>query len=185
MKNLNEIPIETQQADERGYEMFNELLWGSSEVCNSCFSQVRTVGDEITRPLETHDERPLEYGPPISLTINAWYDRTEDGSQEHTTWDHNKRFGTCYCLKCGTDCNGNHRNKSIQELKPLMQNILRYVNTQTPHELDARRFAEEVVRLKRERSAQGHETEVLGLAFARAFTRSTDAEAASAQVAAD
>jgi hypothetical protein len=118
------------------------------------------------------------------MTINEWYERTEMGSQEHTTWDSNKRFGTCFCLNCGTDCNGNHRNKSLEELKPLAKNIFTYTKKHTPHDIDAKRFGREVKELKQERSAQGYETEVLALAFARALERDPGlSEASSASSA--
>ncbi|MDL5361366.1 hypothetical protein [Halalkalicoccus sp. NIPERK01] len=105
------------------------------------------------------------------MTINEWYDRTEQGSQEHTTWDHNKRFGTCYCLTCGTDCNGGHRNKSLEELTPLVENIFRYIKRETAYDLDGKTFGRQVRELKQDPSAQGLETEVMALAFGRALVR--------------
>ncbi|RQG93766.1 hypothetical protein EA472_22730 [Natrarchaeobius oligotrophus] len=124
--------------------------------------------------LEDYRESPPQY-----LEINEWYDRTENGSQEHTPWDHNRRFGTCYCLHCGTDCNGNHRNKSLEELKPLVKNIFRYVSYETDHELDGKRFGATVRELKQRRAAQGHETEVMAIAFARALKRPPHATSTS------
>ncbi|WP_344222801.1 hypothetical protein, partial [Aeromicrobium tamlense] len=171
MQSFQSLPFETRLSDEHGYDLFEELVWHSSEVCNSCFSQVRSVGPEHSKQLEEPPEKCLEDGDPVYMTINEWYERTENGAQEHTTWDHNERFGTCYCLECGTDCTGNHRNKSLQELKPLAKNIYRYVTRETEHDLDAKRFGAEVRELKQRRSAQGNETEVLGIAFARALER--------------
>lgn len=171
MKSFSNIPFETHPSDERGYDLFSELLWYSREICNSCFTQVRSIGPEKQKMLETPDEKCLEDGEPVVMKINEWYERTEDGSQEHTTWDHNRRFGTCYCTNCGTDCNGNHRNKSLEELKPLAKNIFLYVKRETDHEIDGQRFGSEICQLKQLRSAQGNETEILAVAFARALER--------------
>lgn len=171
MKRIENLPFETRRSDSRGYDLFEELVWHNSELCNSCFTQVRSIGPEHTKTLEEPPEKCLEDSPPVEMTIYEWYKRTEDGTQEHTTWDHNRRFGTCYCRKCGSDCNGNHRNKSVEELKPLAKNIFVYVSNQTDHELDGKRFGREIRELKTLRSAQGHETEVVAIAFARALKR--------------
>ena len=190
MQSFTDLPFETRPSDERGYDLFEELLWHSSEICNSCFTQVRSVGPEHRKQLEEPGQKAFEDDPPeaLTLTINEWYERTEDGAQEHTTWDHNKRFGTCYCLNCGTDCNGNHRNKSLQELKPLAKNIFYYVTRQTDHDLDGKRFGAEIRELKQRRSAQGNETEIIAVAFARALERdrrATDTDRTAASAVAD
>lgn len=168
---FHEIPFETHPSDENGYELFRELVWHNSEVCNSCMTMVRTVGPVIERQLETGGPRLLEHGLPLTMKINEWYKRTENGSQEHTTWDFNQRFGTCFCLNCGTDCNGNHRNKSLAELTPLVENIFRYTKRETPHEIDGKTFGREVKELKKDPDAQGSETEVMAIAFSRALKR--------------
>ena len=178
MKPLRQLPAKTVPADEHGYELFRELVWHNGEVCNSCFTQVRTIGPEMAKQLNTSKHRPLEHGMPLTMYINEWYDRTENGSQEHTTWDHNKRFGTCYCLNCGTDCNGSHRNKSLSDLKPLVANIFRYVKKHTEYDLDGKAFGREVKNLKKEPGMQGHETEAMALAFARALETDQRAESA-------
>ncbi|ADB63670.1 hypothetical protein Htur_4933 (plasmid) [Haloterrigena turkmenica DSM 5511] len=106
------------------------------------------------------------------ITLNEWFERTENGSQEHTLWDSNdsnRRFETCFCENCGTDCNGNHCNKSLEKLKPLAKNIYRYITLETEYDLDAKQFDTAVRELQQLRSAQGNETEVLGAAFARAL----------------
>ncbi|MDF9748387.1 hypothetical protein [Natrinema salsiterrestre] len=186
MKQFRDIPFETRPSDKRNYELFEEEIWTSSEICNSCFAQVRSIGPAKEKMLETPDEKCLEHGKPVTLTLFEWYERTENGSQEHTTWDANRRFGTCYCLNCGTDCNGNHRNKSLEELKPLAKNIFRYVKRHTDHDIDGKTFGRQVRQLKSRRDAQGNETEVLGIAFARALDRdrpATDAGRSSTPVA--
>ena len=171
MKPLRQLPVQTVPADEHGYELFRELVWYNGELCNSCFTMVRTIGPEMAKQLNTSKHRPLEHGMPLTITINEWYQRTEEGSQEHTTWDNNKRFGTCFCEQCGTDCNGNHRNKSLSDLKPLVANIFRYVKKHTEHDLDGKAFGREVKDLKKEPGMQGHETEIMALAFSRALKR--------------
>lgn len=187
MRKFKEIPFDTRESDRRGYQIFKDEVWHSGEVCNSCFSQVRTIGPEKSRMLEAPDEKLLEHGgPPPVMKLNEWYERTENGSQEHTTWDHNRRFGTCYCRECGTDCNGNHRQKSLDQLKPLVKNIFRYISYETDHEIDGKQFGAEVRRLKKLRDAQGYETEVMAIAFARALERprpSARAESSASGVA--
>jgi len=171
MKDFSDISFETRPSDERNYELFEDLIWHSSEVCNSCLAQVRSIGPAKQKMLETPDEKRLEHGEPVSITLHEWFERTENGLQEHTTWDTNRRFGTCYCLDCGTDCNGNHRNKSLEELKPLAKNIFLYVKRHTDHDIDGKAFGAEIRRLKGRRDAQGNETEVIAIAFARALDR--------------
>lgn len=187
MKPLHKIPLETSPDDELGYQLFREVFWNSGEICNSCFSRVRSIGPEIKRQLETSDDgfRRLKHGMPLTITINEYYERTDDGSQEHTTWDNNKRFGTCFCLNCGTDCNGHHRNKSLEELKPLAKNIFFYTKRHTPHDIDHKRFGREIKELKSKRSAQGHETEVIALAFGRALEPDIPSGDATADAGAD
>lgn len=161
-------PFELSDDDRHGVETFEDYFWHSSEVCNNCFQQVRSVGEKITRPLnESKDSRHLKDGPPLELEINTYYERTDRGSQEHTTWDDNKRFGTCFCLDCGADCTANHGGKSLMELKPLAANIARYTRRHTPLSLDAEAFAGELIDLKRTPKYQDYETEMLALAFAR------------------
>lgn len=187
MERFQDLPFDTSPADENGYTLFRELIWHGSETCNSCFSQVRTIGPEHKRMLEAPKEKKLADGDlPPRITVHEWFERTENGSQEYTTWDSNRRFGTCFCLRCGTDCNGSHRNKSLEELKPLAARILYYVRHQTPHELDDRQFGREIRELKSQPAAQGYETEILAIAFGRALERNlTDATPSAAPAAGD
>lgn len=163
-----DIPFETQSSDKRGYELFREAIWRSRQVCNSCFSQVRDVGPEHTRMLDVSGPRRLEHGIPLEMTINEWYQRTDNGSQEHSPGDYNLRFGTCYCLNCGTDCNGEHRNTSLEDMIPLVDSIFRYTKTETPHEINGSKFGREVRELKSIPDATGYETEIMAIAFGRA-----------------
>lgn len=158
MNPFNDLPFETDHSDERGYELFRDIIWRESELCANCFSQVRTIGPE----------QSIWVGA-STMTINAWYDRTDLGSQEHTQWDHNTRFGTCYCLSCGADCNGGHADTPLEDMIPLVENIFRYTKTQTQHDLDGARFGREVRELKADPAAQSLETEIMAIAFSRAL----------------
>lgn len=157
---FNTIPFETHRSDEHGYELFREAIWHNSEVCSNCFTQIRTIGPVTEMWLGTS-----------TMRINAWYDRTESGSQEHTQWDYNKRFGTCYCLDCGADCSGSHHNTPLEGLIELVENIFRYTKTQTQYDIDGKEFGKEVRELKSIRDATGYETEIMAIAFSRALKR--------------
>ena len=182
MRPLSDLPFETTTEDELGYQLFREKFWHSSEICNSCFKRVRSVGPPVTKQLGKSDQHAiLRHGPTLKMEINQWYERTDFGSQEHHTWDVNTRFGTCFCLECGSDCTANHRQKSIDELKPLAANIFRYTKKYTPHDLDHKRFGREIRDLKKTPEAQGYETEILALAFARALKPDLPNASASSQ----
>ena len=182
MRPLHELPFETTTEDELGYQLFREKFWQSSEICNACFTRVRDVGPKVEKRLGMSEQHAiLREGSTLKLEINQWFERTDDASQEHHTWDKNKRFGTCFCLTCGSDCTANHRQKSIDELKPLAANIFKFTKKYTPHELNHKRFGREIRQLKRNRDAQGYETEVLGVAFARSLKLDLPEESTSAR----
>lgn len=166
---VSQDQFDLSPTERRGVDTFKDRIWYNSEVCNSCFSQVRSVGPTVTKRLREPSEKLLENGEPLDLEMSEWYERTENGSQEYTTWDDNKRFGTCFCLDCGTDCTGNHRHKTVDELKPIAANIYEYITTQTPLDLDHKRFGREIRELKSVPEYQGFETEILAIAFARAL----------------
>lgn len=167
--NIPQDRFELTPTERNGVDTFKDYIWHSSEVCNSCFMQVRSVGPKVTKRLQEPDEKLLENGTPVGMELNQWYERTDNASQEHTTWDNNKRFGTCFCLDCGTDCTGNHRHKTIDELKPLAANIYEYVILKTPLELNHTEFGKSIRELKEVPEYQGYETEILAIAFARAL----------------
>lgn len=182
MRQLHELPFDTTVEDELGYQLFREAFWQNSEICNACFTRVRDVGPKVEKRLGDSDQHALlRHGPTMKLEINQWFERTDYGSQEHHTWDKNKRFGTCFCLECGSDCTANHRNKSIDELKPLAANIFKFAKKHTPHDMDHKRFGREIRKLKKKPEAQGYETEILALSFARALNPDLPNATASGQ----
>jgi len=166
---LYNSPFQEFDYDEAGVQAFKEYFWYSSEVCNNCFSRIRSVGPTKKVQLGESGPRNLREGPPLTMEISEWYERTELGSQEHTPFDTNKRFGTCFCMDCGHDCTGNHRDKTLLELKPLAMNIVAYARDHTPLSVDAERFAREIAQLKKETAYQSWETEILAVAFSRAL----------------
>lgn len=139
---------------------FEEYIWYNSELCNNCFTVVRDVGPEVARSAESQ-----------TYYINAWYERTDQGSQEHCRGDYNRRHGTCYCLDCGSDLSADHRNCPLEELMSLAIRINAYTRDHTPLSVDHRRFAREVSRMKSHRDKTGYETEILAVAFARSITQ--------------
>lgn len=155
---FEDIPFETRPDDRRGYEVFKDVIWYNRELCSNCFCHVRNIGPEIERWMGASYQ-----------VINAYYERTEQGSQEYTQWDDNTRYGTCFCTECGADCTGDHRNTSYEDLIPLVRNIFVYTQRCTDHSLDKSRLAQDVSDLMSIRNSTGYETEVMAIAFARAL----------------
>lgn len=158
MHPFNELPFATRPTDKRGYEVFRNEIWWNREVCNSCFSQVRNIGPVMERWMGAS-----------YMTLNEFYERTDNGSQEYTPFDVNRRYGTCFCTQCGSDCTGDHRNTSLEDLIPLVKNIFQYTKRELEHDLDAATFGKEVRELKSIRDATGYETEIMAIGFARAL----------------
>ena len=167
MQPFAEIPFPTEPTDKRGYEIFRTEIWHSRQVCNQCFSHIRNIGPEIEKWLGASYQ-----------TINAYYERTENGSQEFTPFDHNVRYGTCFCTECGSDCTGDHRNTAYQDIIPLVRNIYIYTQRHTDHSLDRSRLASEVSDLMSIENSTGRETEVMAIAFSRALETDQRAETA-------
>ena len=165
MQPFAEIPFETRPTDKRGYEIFKDTVWYNREVCSNCFAHVRNIGPEIEKWLGASYQ-----------TINEYYERTEQGSQEFTPFDYNTRYGTCFCTECGSDCTGDHRNTAYQDIIPLVKNIYVYVERNTDHSLDHSTLASEVKDLMALRDSTGYETEVMAIAFARALETDQRAE---------
>lgn len=164
MLQFEDIPFETHPSDRRGYELFVSEVWHSQQVCNGCFAWVRTIGPTLERWMGAS-----------YMTLNEWYERTESGSQEHTPFDHNTRFGTCFCMECGSDCTGDHAHTSLEGLIPYTENIFRYTKLELDVEIDGPALGREVRNLKTLPSGRstGYETEVMGIAFARALETPT------------
>lgn len=163
---FSDSPFQLDASDECGVKIFRELLWQNSEVCNNCFAQVRDIGPEYSNILRRTGDAKLDV-PDLELTTNEWYERTESGSQEHSTFDNNRRHGQCYCLECGSDLSADHRDRPLDELRELAQSIVAYISRETAHDIDAERFLDELETLKRTPENQSWETEILAVSFAR------------------
>lgn len=151
--------------EEARLDYFKDYIWYNSEVCNHCMEKVRDIGPEIARSAESQ-----------TYYINAWYERTEAGSQEYAPGDENKRYGQCYCLGCGRDTSANHRNIDLRSLGSIATNLYKYITFHTPIDIDHERFSKEIVRLKKDPIHTGNETEILAVAFARSVVSAPEAQ---------
>jgi len=149
--------------------VFKERVWHNSEVCNNCFQQIRTIGPEVTRELKESRQRPLSAGPPEKVTTYEWYERTDHGSQEHTVWDKNKRFGTCFCARCGADGGATNDTLSVADLKSAGKRIVAFLNTQTPYNADPVAFGRVLGKLCAVDDNSGYDTEKLAAAAAHSL----------------
>lgn len=145
--------------ERRGIEAFNEYLRHNPEVCNHCFSRVRSVGElkERRTDLFVHE-------------FNEHYERTERGSQEHDPFElPSDRYGQCYCRECGSDLSVTHDELDFETFKEYVRNCYRYVREHTPLDVDHQRLGREAARLKRRRDTQGRDRQIIAVAFARAL----------------
>jgi hypothetical protein len=165
---FSDSPFQLDKSEQRGVDLFRELLWQNAEVCNNCFTQVRDIGPEYSNILRRTGGACLDV-PDMELTTNEWYERTESASQEHSTFDENRRHGQCYCMECGADLSANHRGRSLDELREIARSAVVYITEETPQEIDGADFVSEVEKLKREPENQSWETEILAVAFARSL----------------
>lgn len=153
---------------------FKRHLWHNSEVCNHCFTRVRSVerNPKANRLSKTSLRNlPAEH-----------HERTDDGTQEFCGWDDNPRFGTCFCLGCGGDLSASHRDLSLERMKAYAVNLAQYIRNHTPLRLDRQRFARELVRQKARRDTQGRESQIFAVAFVRGLNTSHQS---SARITAD
>lgn len=158
---VNSSRFNLSPADHRGIALFEREIWQNSEVCNHCFTRVRSIerNPEAERLASTSTRNlPAEF-----------HERTEKGTQEHTPFDTNVRFGTCFCTECGGDLRARHRDLDVEMMLEFANNLCRYVRDHTSLTLDANRFAREIGSLKSRRDTQGRETQVFAVAFARAL----------------
>lgn len=176
-------PIEPTDYETVGTDVFQELFIYNSEICNGCFTKVRDVGPEVEITLQTSGPRRLADKPPLKMDVREWFQRTEFGSQEHSTWESNKRFGSCYCIECGSDCTSSNEIKSLERLHELRENIQNYVEEHTDRTLNEVRFREELEDHKRRRELQGWDDEILAIAFSRALYRKGEESISSTRVA--
>jgi len=159
--------LDTQ--DRTGIQLFEEYVWYNSEVCSHCFARVRDIGPEYSKVLRRTNGAELDI-PDIDMTVNEWFKRTDDGSQEHCPWNNTARFGTCFCEKCGGDTRPRHHQLPWSKMKPYAVNLHQYISEWTPLSLDRRRFCRDLARLKLGRSdTQGKESQMFAVAFARAL----------------
>jgi len=162
----DDIPV----PDHGELKAFKQQIWHNSEICNWCYSRIRSVGPVVKRELSESGDRRLRDGPPLRLDVNAWHERTATGSQEHTRWDHNRRHGTCFCLECGSDGAAPSHTRSLDDLAACGQRIVEYLTQQTPYRADSQRFADVLDKLSSIDENAGYGTEKLAAATALATT---------------
>lgn len=161
--------FDLDQQDRDGIEAFEEYVWYNSELCSHCFTRVRDIGPEYSKILRQTGKSELDV-PDISMTVNEWYQRTNHGSQEYCPWDTTRRFGTCFCERCGSDTQPNHLNLDWEKMKSFAVNLHAYIRDHTPLSLSKRRFCTELSKLKLgRRDTQGKESQIFAVAFARAL----------------
>lgn len=167
--------FDLDRADKNGVAAFKRYIWTNSEVCSHCFSRVRAIGDitEIHTDLHTHE-------------VAAYYERTDAGSQEHTPFDTNKRYGTCFCTECGADTQPHHQDLPWERMREYAITLYEYTQTHTPLSLDREAFARELARLRLDvRETSGRESQVFAVAFARALTTTVATSGRTRERAAD
>ena len=167
---LRKSPFDVDKIDDTAIDAFEEYFWYSSEICNGCYSRVRSVGPKVTKTLEEPTEKMLRHnGPLVKMEQNEWYERTETGSQEYSSFDTNKRFGTCYCTDCGSDCSSFDEVLGKDVLTDMAERIAEYTNKHTPLEIDKARMVALTAELKSVPQTDGWDTEILAVAFSRAL----------------
>jgi len=162
-------PESLDQPSRKRVTIFKENIWRNAEVCNNCFQQIRSIGPVRERQLTESAGRALADGHPQTITVNDWHERTELGSQEHTRWDTNKRFGTCFCLACGADGGAETDTVSIDDLKTFGRRIVRFLNTQTRYHCPPDRFGRVLGRLCTIDENSGLDTEKLAVSTAHSL----------------
>jgi len=146
-------------SDNAGIQAFKKHIWFNSELCSHCFSRVRSVGDTVSVRMSVH-----------SHEMNKYYERTELGSQEHTPFDDNKRYGTCFCENCGRDLKPNHKDLSWKRMREFAVNLFEYTRDETSLNLNRENFAKELAHLRLDRrDTAGKESQIFAVAFSRAL----------------
>jgi len=139
--------FDLDQQDRDRIEAFEEYIWYSSEVCSHCFACVRDIGPEYSSVLRRTNGTELDV-PDLELTTNEWYERTDLGSQEYTTWDNTQRFGTYFCENCGSDTQPSHHQLPWEKMKAFAVNLHAYIWDHSLLSLNKRRFYTELSQLK-------------------------------------
>jgi len=169
--NVSSERFDLSQSDKRGIGAFTEYLWHNGEICNECFARVRAIGDE-----------QIVHGDVHRHQINAYYERTEDGSQEHTPFESPAdRYGTCFCEDCGaaSETGLSDSDSSLDELGEYITRIGRYFIAETPHSVDGTELARVMRRLKQVPENGGYDTEILAVATAHALEPARPANTAT------
>jgi hypothetical protein len=146
--------------ERRGIALFKDYVWSNSEVCSHCFTRVRSIGElrEVRMQELTHE-------------VNEFYERTEDGSQEHHPFTlPSDRYGTCFCENCGSDTQPRHHHLPWDKMREYSINLYNYVSDHTPLSLSSESFARHLAHLRLERlDTAGRESQIFAVAFARAL----------------
>jgi len=148
-------------------EIWHTWIWGNQEICNECFTQVRSIGPEVTINGPIHTLRP-----------KAWHERTDNAVQAHTAFEvAADRFGTTFCKECGSDTHSyRDRPLSKDEVKERAVRIIEYINGKghIPYELDGRVMGKTINDFKAKKVNQGLDTEILAVSFAYAVSPTHD-----------
>jgi len=152
-------------------QVFKDHIWQNSELCNNCFQQIRTIGPVREKRLEVSGTRLLHHGRPMLVEFHEWHERTEHGTQEHTPWD-SDRYGTCFCLECGSDGTATGETLPLATLVTYGKRIVRYLNTRTHHRVSGERFGKVLKLLASIDDNSGYDTEKLAVATVAALDES-------------
>ena len=156
-------------AEQRRLQRFKDLIWNNSEVCNECFTRVREVERNPAR--ERLAETSL-HNPPAEF-----HERTEDARAEWCGWDNTDRYGTTFCLECGSDLSAQSRTRSLEQLKEPARNLVEYTIRHTDLDISGRELGAELCRLKSIQDLQGLDTEIVAVAWIRSISIPTSVTA--------
>jgi len=146
-------------------DVFKTWIWWNNEICNNCFTKIRSIGEEIkiNGLIHTH-------------YINSYYERTENGIQAHTAFElASNRYGQTFCKECGSDTKSLGYDKSLQTLVQDAKNVIRYINhpkNDVPYHVSGSTMATVLKDLKAVSDNQGYDTEILAVATIEAMHES-------------
>lgn len=158
---MNFSRFDLTPTEQRRVNQFRDLIWRNSETCNECFSRVREV--ERNPAAENLAETSVRNIPA------EYHERTEYGSSEWCGWDNTARYGTVFCLECGSDLSAQTQSKSMEDLIPVAKNLLEYTNRHTDVKVSGKRMGQEIRELKTQPEFQCRDTQILAVAWARAL----------------
>lgn len=158
--------FDLSQRTELRLEDFRELVWYNSELCNECFTRVRSIGPE--RPITPESSRTTH-------NVNEWYERTEHSTQEHTGFEPpSERYGATFCKSCGAEAGTRWSDtRPLDVLRPQLVRLLRYTHDHTPLTVAPKQADAELQALKtgsEARDRQGRDLQCIAVAWARAIT---------------